>query len=103
MLKSTSGAPLVGQGDAMLGTRLGTLRAIKDDLLEVSPDDAKDSIRAAWTNVVGILEVGETCVGLEIFFDNIDDASVRVPPALGERLAKLCVDWEVEPRVRIEL
>ena len=80
---------LHGLARAQEGTRIGALRATKEDLLAVSPDDAKDCIRASWTNVVGILEVGETCSGLEIFLDNIDDAGVRIPPALGERLAEL--------------
>lgn len=93
---------LHGLARAQAGTRIGALRAIKDDLLAVSSDDAKDSIRAAWTNVLGMLEASETCVGLEIFLDNIGDSGVRIPPAVGERLVKLCVDWDVEPRVRIE-
>ena len=91
-----------GLARAEEGTRIGALRAIKDDLLTAAPDDAKAMIRSSWALVGELLEVGEEVVGLEIFLDNLSDAEISIPPAIGARLTRLCVDWGVDSRLRID-
>jgi hypothetical protein len=86
---------------AQEGTRIGALRAIKDALLDTSPEAAKGTIRGVWTGILELLEVGEAGIALENFLDNLYEEDVRIPPDLGERLATLCIDWGVESRLPI--
>jgi hypothetical protein len=53
------------------GTTLAKLRQIKDEILDASLDEHKVSVRRAWTNVLGLLEVHEDLIAVENFIDNL--------------------------------
>jgi hypothetical protein len=69
------------------GTFLAKLRQIKNEILETCPADHKTSVRDAWTNVLGLLEVGEDFLGIDIFIDNLDE--VPISPSQRLRLQDL--------------